>query len=146
MSRPSKLNPQTKAILIQAIEGGMNYEDSCRLARISYKTFRNWMNKGKVAKSGTFYQFFHDIEYAKAKGLAFHLGVVNNAARNGDWHASRFILQARHGYVQQQQLQQQPTIQLNIQELNVQNLLEEVKLNQKIIESIDTPKIELDEE
>jgi hypothetical protein len=148
MSRPSKLNDATKARLIQAIEGGMNYEDACRLAKITYKTFSNWMKKGKAAKSGAFFQFFQDIEYAKAKGLAFHLGVINNAARNGDWHASRYICQARHGMVikRDEQPHTQMNIQVNAEQLNVQGLIEQIKINSKLIEQFETPKIDLDEE
>ena len=146
MSRPTKLNPQSKAVLIQAIEGGMNYEDACRLARITYKTFSNWMSKGRSAKSGIFFQFFQDIEYAKSKGLAFHLGVINTAARSGDWHASRFILQARHGYVINKEPLPAVQIQLQSSNMNVQALITEVQENNKLLDAIAPPVIDLDEE
>ena len=146
MSRPTKLDAQTKALLIKAIEGGMNYEDSCRFARGTYRTFRNWMVKGKAAKSGVFFQFFQDIEHAKAKGLAFHLRMINEAARSGDWQASKFILQARHGYTINKEPAPSVQIQINAEQLNMQTLLAEVKENALLIEQMDKPLIDLDEE
>lgn len=145
MARPTKLDPQRTKILIEAIEGGMNYEDACRLARISYKTFTNWIRKGKKAKSGAFCQFFHDIEYAKAKGLAFHLSVINNAARNGDWHASRYICQARHGMIIPKEIAPSVQIQIAANEMNVQTLLQEVTENAKKLGVLNAPVIDLDE-
>ena len=145
MSRPTKLDPQRTKILVEAIEGGMNYEDACRLARIHYKTFTNWIKKGQKSKSGAFFQFLQDIEYAKAKGLAFHLSVINNAARNGDWHASRYICQARHGMVIPKEPIQAVQIQINANEMNVQTLLQEVTDNAKQLGLLNVPVIDLDE-
>ena len=145
MSRPTKLDEQTKMILCKAIEAGMNYEDACRFARITYRSFRNWMKAGEKAKSGIYFQFFQDIEFAKAKGLAFHLSVVNNAARSGDWHASRFILQARHKMVIEREPQPQLEINVHANQFSVQELLEQVQENQKLLSTLQ-PVIDLDEE
>ena len=146
MARPTKLDPQRTEKLIKCIEGGMNYEDACRFAGITYKTFSNWMAKGRESKSGRFFQFLQDINEAKARGVAFHLGVINNAARNGDWHASRFILQARHGYVINKEPAPQLNIQLNAESMNINNLLEEVKSNALLLTELNEPVIDLDEE
>jgi len=63
--RPSKLTPEVKARLVQAIEAGNYYEAACGYAGITYTTFRNWMIKGENAKSGTYREFFEAITRAE---------------------------------------------------------------------------------
>lgn len=63
--RPSKLTPEVKARLVQAIEAGNYYEAACGYAGITYTTFRNWMIKGENAKSGKYREFFEAITRAE---------------------------------------------------------------------------------
>lgn len=63
--RPSKLTPEVKARLVQAIEAGNYYEAACGYAGITYTTFRNWMIKGENAKSGMYREFFEAITRAE---------------------------------------------------------------------------------
>lgn len=61
VGRPSKLTPEVKKRLIDAIKAGNYYEPACRFAGIDYSTFRKWMQKGEQAKSGQYFEFFEEV-------------------------------------------------------------------------------------
>jgi transposase len=65
MARPSKLTPEVTKRLTEAIRAGNYYEAACGYAGIHYSTFRKWMQKGEVAKSGMFREFFEAITRAE---------------------------------------------------------------------------------
>jgi transposase len=65
MARPSKLTPEITKRLTEAIRAGNYYEAACGYAGIHYSTFRKWMQKGEVAKSGKFREFFEAITRAE---------------------------------------------------------------------------------
>lgn len=94
--RPSKLTPETCKAIVDGITIGMPYHAAAQAAGITYETFNNWMNRGKKAKSGRYFQFFQDIKEAESRGIRNNLILITKAAKEGSWQASAWILERRH--------------------------------------------------
>ena len=86
MPRPTKLNVDTQAKIIQALEAGATVQASCDYVGISTVTYYNWINRGTAeqerrenngVKEGTkkweseqiFLDFFNEATRAQAEGL-----------------------------------------------------------------------------
>lgn len=65
--RPSKLTPERRKALVDAIAAGSYYEPACRANGIPYATFRAWFNKGEVQQSGNYHEFYEDVLRAEAQ-------------------------------------------------------------------------------
>ena len=61
--------------------------DSVGIAR---QTIYDWMNKGKNAKSGKYRDFYLDMQRAKSKFIAHHIGKIQD---NKSWMSSQYLLQ-----------------------------------------------------
>jgi len=93
--RPSKLTPETIKTLTDAIGLGASYVDACGAAGIDYTTFAKWIQKGKDATKGEYFDFFYAIREEESAATLRHLAVINNAAAKGDWKASLEWLRRR---------------------------------------------------
>jgi hypothetical protein len=90
--RPSKLNEETKIKLFDAIKGGNTLEAACEHAGISYRTMKNWEERGQREQSGEYFHFFEEIE--QAKGLAeVELVRIISCAALEDWRAGAWLLE-----------------------------------------------------
>lgn len=98
MSRPTKLNEKTIQLLCEAVRMGSTYELACQYAGISEATFYSWRAKGRVAKRGQYLELMESLKRAEAKGALANLAVIQKSAKEGDWKASAWILERRHGY------------------------------------------------
>ena len=94
--RPSKLTPQVKGRLVQAIKLGATYEHACNFAGIAYSTFRSWMVRGEKAKTGEFLNFLEAIKDAEGAALVGWLAMIEKAAQDGDWKASAWKAERRY--------------------------------------------------
>ena len=83
MGRPTKLDERTKNLILIGIRLGLTYDDAAQAAGISYRTFANWMQKGREAKSGKFFQFFHALKRANAEAQMINAKIVHDAAKGG---------------------------------------------------------------
>src|SRR5262249_43526879 len=93
--RPSKLTPELQEAICKSIREGNCLSTACRCARISYRTFRNWMVKGRKAKKGQFRQFFQAIDQAEAESeaaavKAWQSQIPRNWQAAMHWLARRF--------------------------------------------------------
>lgn len=93
--RPSKLIPAVRKKLIDMIKAGNYYETACTYAGIDYSTFRKWMKKGEHAKSGNYFEFFHEVTRAEAEAEARMIAQWQ-AQIPQDWRAARDFLARRH--------------------------------------------------
>jgi transposase len=66
IGRPVKLTPEIRGRLCEALRDGNYYEAACAKAGVHYGSFRNWMRKGRRAKSGEFFEFFKAVREAEA--------------------------------------------------------------------------------
>ena len=84
MSRPSKLTPETHAVIVDAILHGATYKDASEAAGIEYNTFNEWMKKGADAKSGAYREFNEAVGIANAQCAVNFSRVIQSAAAKGD--------------------------------------------------------------
>jgi hypothetical protein len=95
MARPTKLTPETQDAIIKALSIGATYKDAAEAAGVEYETFNNWMNAGREAKKGQFFQFFHLVKRTEAQTRNNFVAVIAIAADKGDWRAAEAYLKRR---------------------------------------------------
>ena len=95
MARPSKLTPETSEKIASEILHGATFADACRVAGVAYDTFNGWMNAGKEAPSGKFFEFYHKVMEADAQCGINMVRVIQSAAAKGDWKAALEWLKRR---------------------------------------------------
>ena len=99
MGRKSKLTPDVSSRFCEAIQLGMTYKLACGYAGISEATFYRWVQEAEKPGGRKAQREFRDeLKGAEAKGAALNLAVITRAAQDGDWKASAWILERRHGY------------------------------------------------
>lgn len=95
MARPSKLTPETQAVIVDAILHGATYQDAAESAGVWYNTFNEWMKRGADAKSGIYYEFNEAVTRANAECAKNMVRVIQSAAAKGDWKAALEWLKRR---------------------------------------------------
>lgn len=94
IGRPSKLTPEVKKRLIDAIKAGNYIEPACRFAGIAPATFYRWMERGARASSGEFREFWEELTRAEAEAEA-RMVAQWQAQIPQDWRAARDFLARR---------------------------------------------------
>jgi hypothetical protein len=95
MARPSKLTPDIQKRIGDNIALGLTYALAASAAGITYKTFNDWMNKGKTEKSRNYYQFYKYIHKCNADGALKLLERLNESAKAGNCQICMWILERR---------------------------------------------------
>lgn len=95
MGRPEKLTPEVQERLVQAVRAGNFYEAACGYARITYRSFRNWMVQGEASKSGKYFQLFQAVTQAELEAEARMVSQWQ-AHMPSDYRAIRDFLERRH--------------------------------------------------
>lgn len=95
MARLSKLTPEIEKKLIDTIRLGNYYEAACAYVGIGERTFYRWIEKGKKAKSGKYWQFWQSIIQAEAEAEA---RIVTQWQKKipEDWRAAQAFLERRY--------------------------------------------------
>ena len=84
-----KLTPELSARFCEAISKGYSIGAACAEVGIARKTYYNWYNRGKEAKSGKYKQFYCDVDNAEDK--ATHraekpiIDAIPHDAREAKW-------------------------------------------------------------
>ena len=95
MARPSKLTPDIQKRIGDNIALGLTYSLAAEAAGITYKTFNDWMNKGKTEKSGKYSQFYLHVQKCNANAAKVLLERINEAAKSGNTQMCTWILERR---------------------------------------------------
>lgn len=95
MARPSKLTPETHAVIVDAILHGATYKDASEAAGVIYNTFNEWMKKGEEAKTGQYREFKDAVDVANAQCAVNFTRVIQSKAALGDWKAAEAWLKRR---------------------------------------------------
>ncbi len=95
MARPCKLTSEIQQRIGENVALGLTYSLATESAGITYKTFNDWMNKGKTEISGKYYQFYKYIQKCNADATKALLGRLNSAARGGGTRICLWILEKR---------------------------------------------------
>ena len=144
MGRRKKLTPELTAKLVEAIQIGCTYKHACEYAGIAVSTFYAWMENGRNQKEDIFIEFLETIQKANSRSVIANLAIIQRAAKEGSWQASAWVLERRHGMTKQPE--QIVETNININQINVEQLLEDVKVTEHLIaEIIADPMIDLDE-
>jgi len=92
--RPTRLTPEVQAKICLAIEMGNSRKVSAEYAGITERTLYNWLNKGRDAGEGKFFQFFQCFTRAEAECVVWHVANIKKQAKD-DWRASLEWLKRR---------------------------------------------------
>jgi transposase len=95
--RPTKFTPERTTKLITALRAG-NYRDTaCKYAGISFQTLRNWI---KIAESpdapAEYVEFLDAIEKAEAEAEMVDIGIIRQAAQEGQWQAAAWVRERKN--------------------------------------------------
>lgn len=111
--RPTKLTPETRDRIAQAIQYGATYWMAAQYGGIAYNTFNDWMKRGAAeierrqsprVKEGTpqweaeqpFLEFHEAIKKAEGAGAVGWLLKIEQAATAGNWQAAAWKLERRY--------------------------------------------------
>ena len=92
---PSKLTPDIQKRIGDNIALGLTYRLAAESAGVTYKTFNEWMNRGKTEKSGKYHMFVQYIQKCNADAAKVLLERINEAAKSGDTQMCTWILKRR---------------------------------------------------
>jgi hypothetical protein len=70
MGRPTKLQPERVARLLEALREGNYYRAACAKADIGFNTFRAWMKAGQAQRHGKFREFLNSVKKAEGEAQA----------------------------------------------------------------------------
>ena len=74
---------------------GLTYSLAAEASGITYKTFNQYMNRGKTDKSGKYFDFYKFIQKRNADAAKALLERLNLAAKAGDTRICLWILERR---------------------------------------------------
>ena len=95
MARPCKLTPEIQQRIGKNIALGLTYRLAAESAGITYKSFNEYMNRGKIENSGKYYQFYKHIQKCNADAAKKCLEKLNEAAKAGNCTVCMWILEKR---------------------------------------------------
>ena len=118
MARRTKLTPEIEQRIIQAIQAGGTYQIAAQFAGIGESTLYLWMKQGREGRNKDKIEFLENIKRAESRGAVANLSLIQRAAQAGDWKASAWILERRHGYSRNKPISSEveeaaPTIEIN---------------------------------
>jgi len=96
MSRPTKLNPDVQARIVEAIDMGATYELAAQAGGVSIDSFSLWMKKGEDGKTEPYCGFYGAIKESEGRAAVMWLKVIEKAAREGTWQAAAWKLERRY--------------------------------------------------
>jgi len=95
MARPCKLTPEIQKIIGENVALGLTYSLASEAAGITYKTFNEYMNRGKTDKSGKYFEFYKFIQKRNADAAKALLEHIKEAADSGNCQVCMWILERR---------------------------------------------------
>ena len=95
MARPSKLTPYVQKRIGENIALGLTYRLAAESAGITYKSFNEYMNRGKTEISGKYHHFYKHIQKCNADAAKKCLEKLNEAAKAGNCTVCMWILERR---------------------------------------------------
>ena len=144
MGRKSKFTDKYKRKVLEATSLGCTRAITCKYAGIAESVLYDWLARGRVAKTGQFFDFYGDFQRAEAMSAIRSLSALHSAMQDGDVRAAMFLLERRHGYTREDRA----PIEINIshESQNIRELMDAVRDQQKKLMPIQLPMIDLDEE
>ena len=91
MGRPTKLTPQVRDKIIEALTAGNYAKHAVAYAGVDMATYCRWMEKGEQGRS-PYREFREAVEAAKAEAVVRNVTIIQRAART-DWRAAGWYLE-----------------------------------------------------
>jgi transposase len=95
MGRPTKLQPERVARLLEALREGNYYRAACAKADIGFNTFRAWMKAGQAQRRGKFREFLNSVKKAEGEAQAEIVAQWRKHCPD-NWQACRDFLARRN--------------------------------------------------
>ena len=93
-SRPSKLTPEVKRRLVDAVKAGNHITRACEFAGIGKATYYRWKAKADTSKSGEYFELMRELEEAESQAQIRMVAQWQSQIPN-DWRAAREFLARR---------------------------------------------------
>ena len=87
--RKSKLNEDVVKKITDALRVGNTRRAAAQAAGVSEQTLYNWLETGKSAKSGQFFEFFESVTRAEAECEVQNVAILKKAAAGWDTRTTR---------------------------------------------------------
>lgn len=128
MPRPPKITEDHVQQAREAMRLGLTIEAAGHYIGISGRTFHRWLRRGEMEPDSIFGRFCQAVKRGEAQSAAVELARIRQASRDGDWKASAWILERRHGYTRSLSIRGQiETVDAQIETVeDYQNLLDRV--------------------
>ncbi len=145
--RRTKLTPFVQQKIVQAIQTGATYEVAAQYGGITRATLWLWLRKGQEQNKGIYRTFFDAFKSAEARSCVGALAIIHKQAKDGNWQAAAWLLERRFGYERNN-----TAIQVNIDtqgaynDVDIVELVDQVRDRQNSLTLINGPQIDLDEE
>ena len=143
MARPEKINPQTVDVICKALEMGAKREAAANVAGIHVATLYAWLSRGKEESEGLYFELAERLKRSESMAQLRALKSIQDASET-DWRSAAWLLERRFGFT----VHQQPLVEINVDSdvMNVKQLIDSIKKSDDVINQIQGPVIDLDEE
>lgn len=84
--------------IVEAVELGATRELAAKAGGVSIRTLLRWLQAGKADEGHKFHQLYNDVLTAESTGAVQALATIREAAKNGKWQASAWLLERKYGY------------------------------------------------
>jgi hypothetical protein len=92
--RPPTLTQAVREAIVESVRAGASITTACLAAGTARSNYYHWRDMGQKGRA-PYKGFLAELEQAKRLFETEHVKVVNNAAFDGDWKASAWLLE-RH--------------------------------------------------
>ncbi len=95
LGRPTKFTEETRKKILWALRLGNYRKTAAEYAAISERTLGDWLYKGSEEEAGEYADFHNDVPEAEQAAEVRALGVIQQAANNGQWKAAAWFLERK---------------------------------------------------
>lgn len=92
--RPTKLTPKLQDDICLRLRAGNTRVASVESCGVRYQSFLNWLERGKEAGAGLYFEFFEAVKKAEADAEVVKVAIISKAA-NENWTAAAWWLERR---------------------------------------------------
>jgi hypothetical protein len=91
----TKLTPEVRDKIIEAIKIGNYQETAAAYAGISQSSFYAWLERGRNEPGSIYSEFLEAVEKAKAQSEVRDVTLIEKAATDGSWQAAAWKLERK---------------------------------------------------
>src|SRR5690242_5356536 len=108
--RPTKRTEEAERAILEGLARGLPLRSAAALAGVSERTLHAWRREDA--------EWDQAMQQAEALAVSGHLSVIDEAAKAGNWLASRWVLESRYGDLFGKKGPAQAAVQVSIQNVN----------------------------